>query len=555
MPTVFYYKPSKDSVTQDATIYLAQYGNEPVPAYTLRHPDPASADSRNRYAAALYDCYNPEILFGEVLLIPQWAQAGASQEDGRRNGGVPPKPEPTLPSSCTIQLYNPDLQVVLQHTPSKWNASEAWDFELPQQTFRQPSASALDRGQNDPAVLEATPTVPLRWKREGKLSKDLMCFMAGRQRNPDGSKRKHKEPDIPLAYFRNLREITIYEPNLSRVDVEDPKGFEVTLLLAATIIRDVYHGTLRQAFNIAETPLHQPSAESKPAYQPPPVSTLSKPPSHSGPSQSTSTGKPGIYPSAASASANTNAPPTDPRSQWEIDAETARLAAELAAERKAEAKARKRGERKSEKAAQKFAEEEQRAARARQAAIDAETARLREAWARETSRLSSPPLPPLPPRSGGAASPQLPARPGDNINSKQKKKKHQPSTSASNNAFLQAPPSGPNWMAGASGPVRPASATGFAPGAGYGPTGPGGPGWTAYSTTGGPPSLAGGQGGGLRPVQPVPPQKQSGHQGLFGSLFGGAGRGRGNGNGQGGRSRALSDDSEHRLVNKRSALF
>ena len=195
----FYLKPSKDSVKHDATLYLSQYGSEASPSYTIRHPDPASPDSRNRYAAALCDSYHPDIIFGEVLLIPEWTQPNPSQEDIRKNGGVPPPPQPILPNQFVIQLYNPDQQIAVRHHPSTWNSAQHWDFDMPQQTFRQPSASTLDRTQSDPTVSEATPKIEFKWKREGKLSKDLLCNLSGKTRNPDGSKRRNKEPDIPVS--------------------------------------------------------------------------------------------------------------------------------------------------------------------------------------------------------------------------------------------------------------------------------------------------------------------------------------------------------------------
>ena len=80
----------------------------------------------------------------------------------------------------------------------------------------------LDRSQNDPAAAETTPKITFRWKRDGKLSKDLICVISGKSNDPDtGKRRGHKEPDITIALFRNLREMTLYETNLNRVDVED----------------------------------------------------------------------------------------------------------------------------------------------------------------------------------------------------------------------------------------------------------------------------------------------------------------------------------------------
>lgn len=419
LPT-FFLKPSKESVRHDATIYLSQWGAEASPAYTLRHPDPASADSRNRYAAALCDSYNPEILFGEVLLIPEWTKATMSQEEIRKNGGVPPPPQAILPNEFAIQLYNPDQQVIVRHHPSTWNSGQHWEFEMPQQTFRQPSSSTLDRTQHDPSAHEATPTIELKWKREGKLSKDLICNLSAKSKNPDGSKRKHREPDIPMAFFRNMREMTVYEPNLSRVDIEDTKGFEVVLLLGAIVIKDVYFGQMRETFNISEAS-HQNTLTA--------VGRRSSVEANKSSNQ-----RPGPPPRRHEASPNqgpkpppetmSKPPPTDPRSQWEIDAETARLMKVV----EQEERARKRREKDDEKRARQVAEEEATAARRLQASIDKETERLRKEYEQEQRRIhnaqkgkatqarpavpsQASPGPYLQPYMSGAASGQYPARP------------------------------------------------------------------------------------------------------------------------------------------------
>ena len=43
-----------------------------------------------------------------------------------------------------------------------------------------------------------------------------------------------------------MRELTIYEPNLQRVEMEDPKGLEVVLLLSAVVIKDLYFSPKEQ---------------------------------------------------------------------------------------------------------------------------------------------------------------------------------------------------------------------------------------------------------------------------------------------------------------------
>ena len=258
---------------------------------------------------------------------------------------------------------------------------------MPQQTFRQPSSSALDRTQSDPTASETTPKINFKWKKDGKLSKDLICSLSGKSTNPDGSKRKNREPDITISIFKHLREITIYEPNLYRVDMEDPKGLEVVLLLGAAVIRDVFFGQMREVFNISEPPrrLSNPTAPRKsdtPPNAPPlsvtiptsqqiPPKTFQQPPQQQHPQPP---------PSQVQASAtSTRPPPTDPRTQWELDAETARLQKQVAHEERV----RKRAEKEETKRVQKMLAAETRQAQRRQEEVDKETERLKKMFIAE----------------------------------------------------------------------------------------------------------------------------------------------------------------------------
>ena len=277
---------------------------------------------------------------------------------------------------------------------------------MPVQTFRQPSTSALDRTQSDPTASNTTPQISFKWKRDGKLSKDLMCNLSGKSSNPDGSKRKNKEPDIPVAYFRHLREITIYEPNLSRVDMEDPKGLEVVFMLSAAVIRDVYFGHMKEAFNISED-LRRGSGGM--AQRTPPLSPngvafnntvqpLQKLPNekqerashHHHRSQDSD------RPPLRVETSNPRPPPTDPRSQWEIDVETARLKKQV----EHEERERKKAERAETKRIKAMIEAEEKEARRKQADIDKETERLRRVFEAEKRQLdqSIEKKPNLPPR-------------------------------------------------------------------------------------------------------------------------------------------------------------
>lgn len=247
--TAFYLKNSQQKHLW--TYYLCHHGNDPEPAYSLRYPDPSSPSSKNRYAVALCDPFVPDVVYGEVLLVPEWTQPSLSADAIPQNGGVAPPPEPILPSQFTVHLYNPDQHIVVRYKPKTWNSPATWEFEMPQYTFRQPSSSTLDRTQQDPSVADVTPKLRFGWKKDSKLSKDLACLLSGKTAMGPETKTKSKEPDITISIFKGLREMTLYEPNLYRVEMEDFKGLEVVLLLGAQTIRDVWFSSVKDAFKIA----------------------------------------------------------------------------------------------------------------------------------------------------------------------------------------------------------------------------------------------------------------------------------------------------------------
>ena len=391
----------------NASVLLAQHGNEPTPAYSLRHPDPSLPASKNRYAVALYDSYYPDILYGEVLLIPEWTQPTLSKDEIRKNGGVPPAPQPVLPTLFTIQLYNPDQQVTVKMKTGSWGGAGSWEFEMPQQTFRQPSNSVIDRTQSDPTYLDLTPKINFRWKREGRFSPDYVCSIVGKSTNPDGSKRKHREPDITTALFKNFREITLYEPNLARAEMEDPKGLEVVTLLGAIVLREVFHSTLQEAFNVSDSSSHDIQNRpiltklntSPPPQQPRHSHDASHRPSsrqHQRPSTIESTQRLPLGSTATEipvSALHLRPPPTDPRSQWELDREAAALKKQV----EKEENDRRKAERAETKRIKKMLEEEERqwaeAERKRQAEIDRETERLKREFENEQRRLGLPQRP------------------------------------------------------------------------------------------------------------------------------------------------------------------
>lgn len=380
----FVLKPSKDQPKQKSTFLFSQHGADFEPAYTLRHLDPEQHASRNRYAAALYDAFSPDVLYAEVLLIPEWTQPPALSEQARLNGTVPPPPEPILPGDFAIQLYNPDQQIKVRHKAASWNTAASWEFEMPQQTFRAPSVSALDRGLHDPAASDVTPKIGFKWKKDGKFSKDYACFLSGKSTDIEGGRAKSKEPDITISIFRGLKELTLYEPNLQRVDIEDMKGLEVALLLGAVVIRDVYSGSLKETFNItAAGRKSNPTSPSSltPALQAGVRPQTASPPNSGGSALQTPIRDPRV-------------PPTDPRSQWEIDAETARLRRQNAEEERA----RRRREQEEERQTRLLLESEEREQhRRQQAEIERETERLKQLYGQEDAT-ARPNVPPRDPR-------------------------------------------------------------------------------------------------------------------------------------------------------------
>ena len=433
----FFLKPSPDGVKHNRAFYLSHHGSDPEPAYALHHADPASpsANHKNCYAAALFDAYSRDILYGEVLARPSWTQPTLSQEEIRRNGGLPPPPLPVLPQEFHVQLYNPDQQIKCAVKEGKWGSSDSYEFSMPETSFRTPSASNLDRGQDDPSSLAITPKINFQWRKESKLSKDLTCYMTGKSTDTE-KKKSRKDPDIAVALWRNMREMTIYEPNLHRVDIEDPKGFEVVLLLSAVVIKDLYFSSkdrMAEVFNISDSGPRKLSAGGR---------------KHSGPQQMYTTGPspgamaPAVQPPTSNdikrtslprlqttppGAAQSRPPPmADPRAQWELDAETARLRAQAENEKRAADQRRREREKADElerRRLQRMVEEEQREARRKQADIERETERLRRLYGAPSStpmpkrprqRQEGPYMQSIPQQTQMSLAPPQPGRMGSN---------------------------------------------------------------------------------------------------------------------------------------------
>lgn len=398
----FFLKPSASGVKHHRDIYLSHHGSDPAPAYTLQNADPSSSAPahKNAYGAALFDAFSPDILYGEVLTRPSWTQPTLSADELRRHNGITPPPQPLLPNEFSIQLYNPDMQVRIEVKEGKWGGSERYEFSMPETSFRTPSASNLDRGQSDPASLAITPKVNFVWRKESKLSKELTCFMTGKSTDTIEKKKSKRDPDIAIALWRSMRELTIYEPNLDRIEMEDPKGLEVVLLLSAVVIKDLFFAhkdQMHELFNIAGTPEDRKlSGSGRRLTNPPPVTAAvgvplaqQQPPVQPSRNDEQRNNLPRLqttppHQTPLRPPRSTRPPPaTDPRTQWELDAETARLKAQAEAEAKEERRRLREREKADEaerKRLQRMVEEEVKAARRKQAEIDKETERLRRQY-------------------------------------------------------------------------------------------------------------------------------------------------------------------------------
>jgi len=405
LPT-FRYKPSPDNPLS-SILYFTQRGDEPDPAYLFRRADPALPASREKYAVALCDAYNPDVVYAEVTLEPEWTQPSLSAAEIRaqaQNGAPPATATAVVPDSFTIQLYNPDQSITVKMVQGGWNKSDSWEFELPVQTFKLPSASELDRDPGRGSPADIVPRVMFRWKKDGRLSKDMTCYLCGK--NMGG--RKNKEPDITVALFKAARDsiVTIYEPNLHRVEVEDRKGLELVILFGAEVIKDLYISPKMDIFNVAGSSAGAAVTSgrrknSRPSGTTPPVVMAGELLNNSPPSTSRPPPTQAPYSAAAPYTSASAIPPSTatptPKigpSPAEIEAETRRLQAMV----EREEREREKKERAEQKRIKKMLEEEEKEQRKREADIAKETERLRKKYGVEGQGVpESPPV--LPPRT------------------------------------------------------------------------------------------------------------------------------------------------------------
>jgi hypothetical protein len=416
LPT-FRFKPSTDNPLS-SILYFTQNGTDPAAEYLFRRADPSLPASRNRYAVALTDPVTPSIIYGEVLVEPEWAQPTLSAAEIRAqqasNAPAPPATA-TVPGEFTISLYNPDQSVSVKLVPGGFAKSDSWEFELPVQTFRQPSGSEIDKDQAAQPAPDLVPRVMFRWKREGRLSKEMTCFMSGTSLGG----RKNKEPDITVAMFKAGRDsvLTVYEPNLHRVEVEDRKGLEVVLVLAAEVIKDLWVASGRDVFNISGDGVAAKRKNSRPTVTfadtptvvagPAMPGAIGKPTGGSGngngagrPAGGSGAGKNTARPGEGQKPAATAAMSARPGDG--VDAETRRLQAMV----EREEREREKREKVEQKRIKKMLDEEEKERRRREAEVAKETERLRKKYGVDGQEI--PPLPPRPVNASAGAAPPPP---------------------------------------------------------------------------------------------------------------------------------------------------
>ncbi|KAL2128794.1 hypothetical protein VTI74DRAFT_8658 [Chaetomium olivicolor] len=391
LPT-FRLRASSDD-PHSSILYFSHNGSEPAAEYLVRRPDPAQPAARNKYAAALCDAFNAGVVYAEVTVEPEWSQPtlSAAEVRAQAQSSAPPAPAVALvPDAFTIQLYNPDQSVTVKMVPGSWGKSDSWEFDLPVQTFRTPTASALDREQqnNSPAAADLIPRIMFRWKRDGLLSKDMSCYMSGKKVGG----RKSKEPDITIGMLKASREsvLTVYQPNLHRVEIEDRKGLELVLLLSSEVIKDFWLIPKTDIFNVqggGPTPNGNKRKNSRPVGATT-TATAAAIPAMSGALSNVPPPQPA--PSTFIASKPTASPPP---SNPEIDAETRRVQAMIEREQRE----REKAERAEQKRIKKMIEEEEKERRRREAEVAKETERLRKMYGVEGQQLPSD-RPALPPR-------------------------------------------------------------------------------------------------------------------------------------------------------------
>lgn len=412
LPT-FQFRQSPDNPL-NSVVYFTRNGDEPAPEYVFKraHPSINPAASR-KYAVGLADPYASDVVYAEVVVSPDWQQPTLSSAEVRaqqaQNGGARPALVPLIPDSFTIQLYDPNQIVTVKYIPGSLTKTDTWEFEMLSQSFKLPSASQLDRQNGDEPVVDFRPRNMFKWKKDGRLTKDMTCYNVGKSLG----KHKSKDPDITVALFKQGREtaVTVYEPNLQRIDMEDRKGLDIVLVMGAEVIRDLYLSPEKRPdlFNIggAGAPIMMANGRRKNSKPTPPPAGMGRTPT-AGPSavMSGALGASPVVMTTGNISSSYSAKP----SAAEIDAETERLRLQVEREEREqmekEARERERRDKEEQKRIERMLKAEEKERRQRDAAVAAETERLKKMYGTQGQDLSPNRPPGQPQQFQGYAPPQ-----------------------------------------------------------------------------------------------------------------------------------------------------
>ncbi|TGZ78454.1 hypothetical protein EX30DRAFT_157158 [Ascodesmis nigricans] len=220
-------------------------GSPPNPVYTYTR----APSARNTYTAQLTDALFPSITYATIITDLEIPPPSPGTP-------LPAELKVLLPAEFTLNLYNPDSSVIFELHASTLRGNY-WEFTLPKRSFHPPSNSLID-AHYDPIPSER---LTFRWRKEGGAltRKQLRCYLVspGNLPGPGGRKTKKGagEPDIPVAMFEGLGEksgrgeLTLYESNFRRMEVQDLKGLEMVLVMGARIVNDVYFCRTREMFN------------------------------------------------------------------------------------------------------------------------------------------------------------------------------------------------------------------------------------------------------------------------------------------------------------------
>ncbi|KAJ4124233.1 hypothetical protein NW768_009587 [Fusarium equiseti] len=398
LPT-YRFKASSENPL-NSILYFTHNGSDPSPEYLVKRLSPS--DANGQYALGIFDSQNNSVIYAEVCVKPEWVSPTLSAAEIRAQNGNPPPKTPTIPDNFAVSLYNPDQDIAVKQHPGSWGKTDTWEFELPERSFKLPSASQIDQ-EDRPSLAELVPKVVFRWKRDGRLSKDMTCYMTGR--NVGG--KKSKEPDITVAFFRAKHDstLTIYEPNMARVEIEDRRGLEIAFLMSAETIKDLY-------LSPSQDPFHILASNGRRRQNSRPAANSSNGPAMAG---ALNNNRPSSPPRAQAGAQPSN---NNAQRQAEVDAETKRLQAMVAEEERKRLE-REKEEEEERKRIQQMLETEEQERRKREAEVEQETERLRREFGMagqdfqnqpNTSTNNGHPSPPLPPRPHFASG-ALPARP------------------------------------------------------------------------------------------------------------------------------------------------